>query len=381
MLPTKYRGVATIDGEKIPAELQLDADHLRLALEQGEELIRWPLAYLDIEPKRKGGYELKRGNESFGFEPSVDDGLGDEISLRRRFSPERPAPQKEPRRPTVADRVRAAGRGVHRRPALLEGRDLDMGTAGMVLGVLAIVVLIVAAVSGAFSTGPATVVVGDVGVTPSLNTAPAPTEAPAPTVPPTVAAATVTSAPAPTTTVAAPSTTVAPTTTAAPPTTTPSTTAPSIVGPPPSAFELTPDEAVAQWDALARPLSPALAATDVSVSADEFRFNSGGFVVVEGVATDGVVSQVTLRGDPSGTVSDDREVLTALGLTVALVEPSLPPEGRRQLLSGLGLDIDDPELDGLNGAFDYQGKAYSLRWDEESGRLIFQIGPAPDDGE
>ena len=87
-------------------------------------------------------------------------------------------------------------------------------------------------------------------------------------------------------------------------------------------------------------------------------------------------------GDPSGSDIDDRRVLTALGLTVALVEPDLPPEGRRQLLAALGLDVENPVLAGLDDTLTYEGQDYALRWDDSLQKVRFEVVPStPADGD
>lgn len=380
MLPTTYPGAATVAGEHIRAELELHSDHIRLAIGGDQEILRWPIRSLDVAPTKGGGYRLRHGAESFTFEPSVDDGLGDEISLRRRFSdlvptdlePTPPPPVSE----TIADRIASNGRGLHRSQSVLSGRDLPMRTVLLVLGVLALVIVVVATVTGSFDSRPATVIVAADGsvlespqpfpddvVAPATNVEAIP-EAPvttvaeaAPAVPPSVAAATVTTPPP---------TTVPPTTT-------------TMAPPPPvgSAFELTPAELASSWDSLARPLSPALMVSGLSSGDGSFSFGAGDFVRLEGSTTEDIVDQIVVLGDPSGTVADDRQVLTALGIAVALVEPDLPPEGRRELLSGLGLDVESPNLAGLDGAFEYREKDYRLRWDGNRARIVFEVSPAP----
>lgn len=374
MLPTTYRGDANVDGERIPAVLRLGEDTVSLLVGDETEVLNWPITSLEVIPSKKGGYELRRGAESFQFAPEIDDGLGDEISLRRRFSSSEPpaVPPTEPL-PTIADRVAAAGTGTHRpktrrdrQPALLEGKDLGIRSAVVILAVLAGIVTTVAVVSGSMEGQPTTVVVG---ADAPLPTATAPAEEPSPvtSVPPTSAVAEEPESTAPTT--VAP--TVAPATVTTQP---PATTAIPAGG---SVFEMTPDEMISRWNALAGAISTDIAATSLSSGDGAFGFEVGNFVTVEGVTRpDGTVRRLVFFGDPSGTVEDDRRVLSALGISVALVEPDLPPEGRRELLKALGLDVDNPVLEGLDGALEYRDNAYALRWDPELGRIVFDVTPA-----
>lgn len=375
MLPTSYRGAATIDGEEIAAELHLDAGDITLLLEDEQEVLRWPITQTDITAIRNGDYRLRMGEDAFEFTPVVDDGLGDEIALRRRFAQNEPTPplagaeagsQTNPA-PTIADRVVEAGRISTRRPGVLEGKDLGLRTALVVLGVLALAVVSVAVWSGALQNRPVTVVVGADATSP-------------PTVVPetTVAAPTTVLPDVPATTIPpqAPATTVAPvaTTTLTPPTVAPATVTTSTTVPPPtSVFEMTPQQLTAQWDRLALPLDSVLGADGLTTSESAFSFTAGDYVDIQGSLSGDRVSSIRLLGDPTGPDFEDRRVLSALGITVAMVEPALPPSGRRQLLENLGLDIANPDVEGLDGAFPYGGKDWVLRYDGEF--IVLEVAP------
>lgn len=109
---------------------------------------------------------------------------------------------------------------------------------------------------------------------------------------------------------------------------------------------------VSSWNELAReyayhlaiagdslPLSTAPAAT-VHLTYDE----------------DGVL---VLSMAPKGT-GTDRDILVAMGLAVAWADPSLGPDGRRDLLSTLGVDVDAPDLADMGGELARNGVQYSL---------------------
>ncbi|HSJ34595.1 MAG TPA: hypothetical protein VLB85_06030, partial [Acidimicrobiia bacterium] len=344
MLPTSYRGAATIDGEAMAAELHLDAENITLRLENEQQVLRWPISQTDVSAIRNGDYRLRMGEETFEFTPVVDDGLGDEIALRRRFAQNGaatslddaggslPAPA-----PSIADRVVEAGRTSARRPGVLEGKDLGLRTALVVLGVLALAVVSVAVWSGALQNRPETVVVGADASAPTTQAAPEATVAPPTTVPATTVPP------------AAPATTLPPatTTTLTPPTVAPATvTTATTVPPPTSVFEMTPEQFAAEWDRVARPLDPALGAGQLEASDTGFSFDAGDYVEVQGGLTDGRVRRIRILGDPSGPDFEDRRVLSALGITVAVVEPGLPASGRRDLLESLGLDVSNPVVEG-----------------------------------
>jgi hypothetical protein len=372
MLPTSYRGAATINGEALAAELHLDAENITLRLEDEQEVLRWPITRTDVTAIRSGDYRLRMGEEAFEFTPVVDDGLGDEIALRRRFAQNESAipavdvgeaPQPAPPL-TIADRVTEAGRTSARRPGVLEGKDLGLRTALVVLGILALAVVSVAVWSGALQDRPATVVVGADATSPT-------------TAAPNTTVAAPTTVPAPTTTAPeAPATTLPPatTTTLTPPTVAPATVTTSTTIPPPtSVFEMTPEQLAAGWDRIALGIDRALGAGSVAVGESTFSFSAGDYVEIQGSLADGRVSLIRLLGDPSGPDFEDRRVLTALGITVALVEPTLPPEGRRELLENLGLDIENPIVSELDDSFSYSGKDWVLRWDGEY--VVFEVAP------
>lgn len=377
MLPTKYRGDAVIDGERMAAELHLNSDSIRLALGPNQEVLRWPIMSLEVAATSRGTYELRHGAESFTFEPNVDDGLGDEISLRRRFVAEVPLHEEEKPEPfigpvaqaiaaasnggeSIADRVTAAGR--HRRTkALLERaaprlRSVVLGLATLVLvtGLAVVLSIMFDDVEPALDAAPdQNAVVAPEGETPEV--AGVTVTAPEPTVPPTTAL----------------------------PVTVPPTTPPTTEGPPTttvdlatSVWEMTPEQLAERWDAVTRPFSSTLMSSGFSVGDGRFSFSAGPFVRIEGSTSDGRVRQISFLGDPSGTVADDREVLTALGITVGMVEPRLPPEGRRELVSALGLDVENPVLADVDDTLDYLDNRYSLRFDRDSLLLIFQVEPA-----
>lgn len=376
MLPTSYRGAATIDGEGLPAELYLEGDHIRLRLDNDQEVLRWPIRAVEVDSTRNGDYRLQMGQESFEFAPAVDDGLGDEIALRRRFAgPEPPvftiehAPTNGSEPHTIADRIRQAGLSTPRRQGffegLLDGRDFGLRTALAVLGAVAVVAVAVAALSGAFDRTPAA---PEVGAAATVPAEPAPSTIPVSTTQP----------PAPATTLPATTTTLTP------PTVAPATVTTLVTTPPPtSVWEVTPEDLTAAWDGLAAPLEVPLGVTGLSTGTDDFGFDAGAYVRIEGaLGPDGLVDRVVFLGDPSGSDIDDRRVLTALGLTVALVEPDLPPEGRRQLLAALGLDVENPVLAGLDDTLTYEGQDYALRWDDSLQKVRFEVVPStPADGD
>lgn len=144
---------------------------------------------------------------------------------------------------------------------------------------------------------------------------------------------------------------------------------------------MTGEEFIASWRDRMLGLTPNLVPAEVGVGDAGFGFTSGPFTRVDGSTDEaGIVRRIVLRGDPSGTVRDDRHILTAIGVMIALTEPDLPPEGRRELIEALGLDIGNPNVAELDGALVYRDNQYRLFWDSSERRIVFDIQPADEDG-
>lgn len=354
MQPTTYRGDAIIDGESIDAELRLDLSSVRLALADGTEVLAWPLAVLDVRQDPRGAYRLTLGEESFSFVPIFDDGLDAEIESRQRLIGVRPALSPTVVAPSLptSHRPRTSAGRPHRR-GVLDGRDLSLRTAIGVLSLLAGLVLAVATLADR-QPNPATV--GAEAPTPEPTIA---------TIPPAVAGVTVT----------------APPPTAAPPRQTETTEGPVdtvTVVPLSGAFAGGPQQLLELWNTVAAGVPAAIAASDLEVSAQEgYVFRSGEFVSVSGALDDaGNVISLVVLGDPSGSPSDDRNVLAALGVALATVDPSWSADTRREILWRLGLDVARPRLDGLDGRLVLGGVSLALRWDPELARIVLEAAPA-----
>ncbi len=360
MLPTTYRGNATIDGETIDAVLRLDDGHLRLSNRHNSEILRWPLRMLAIESTKNGEYRLSAGERTFEFTPLIDDGLGDEIVLRTRFSPSTPVEEDDPApQLTVADQLAARVTSAQKRTGLMERFDRRARLL-MVLGAIA---------AGAI-LGIALWIVGSSG---SPGSSTATTVAASDTLP-------FTPGDAPATTVAS-NTDARPDTVAGPTTTTPRPSTTLATGPltpfSSDVFQLTSTEFIDLWSARAGTLDDLLTATEVSDSDGQFSFATGLYATISGSSDNAnTLDYIVFEGDPSGDVSSDRRVLSAMGLLVAMVEPDLPPRGRRELVSALGLNVDNPYLGNLDGQLTYHERYFHLYWDSNIHRVVFEVMPA-----
>jgi hypothetical protein len=97
-------------------------------------------------------------------------------------------------------------------------------------------------------------------------------------------------------------------------------------------------------------------------------------VTMEGVL-DPAAGNVTLRGTPTGTPEGDGAILSALGILIGTADPTLDGGDRKALLGQLGLDVDRPELGGINGSLTHNGLLYRLVYQAEANSLEFVITP------
>ena len=97
-------------------------------------------------------------------------------------------------------------------------------------------------------------------------------------------------------------------------------------------------------------------------------------VTLEGVL-DPVAGNVTMRATPTGTPEGDGAILNALGILIGTADPSLNGSDRRALLAQLGLDVDRPELGGIDGSLTHNGLAYRMVYQADQNTLEFAITP------
>lgn len=94
------------------------------------------------------------------------------------------------------------------------------------------------------------------------------------------------------------------------------------------------------------------------------------------VQPDGTLDQFTLVIDPTGPAEYDRIGIQALGVAIATVDPGRSPEGRASLLGELGLNVRQPLLEGVDGASEAAGIAYTLFYDAAANLLTLTVSPA-----
>ncbi len=164
------------------------------------------------------------------------------------------------------------------------------------------------------------------------------------------------------------------------PTTVPGTTAPttvdSTVAGAPLVFDLAPDAFVERWNENAAGVSPNLRFRS-SLPASEFEVGFTGFIAMIG-SFDGQgegIAAYTLEVDPTGPSSSDQLGIQALGLAIAVADPSLEPAERGAVLGAMGLNVRDPQLGGLDGRISRNGVDYRLLFDQEDLVLRLTISP------
>jgi len=170
--------------------------------------------------------------------------------------------------------------------------------------------------------------------------------------------------------------------TVATPTTAASTTGSTTPGEPPtpddpSAFQLAPEAFVERWNETASLVSPSLRFRS-SLPAGDFEVGFTQYIAMIGTsgATPSGLSSFTLEIDPTGPSSSDRLGIQALGLAIAVADPTLEPEERGAVLNAMGLDVRDPDLAGLNGSFTRNGVEYGLVYDAEDLILRLTVSPS-----
>ncbi|HEY7704912.1 MAG TPA: hypothetical protein VID03_08815 [Acidimicrobiia bacterium] len=137
-----------------------------------------------------------------------------------------------------------------------------------------------------------------------------------------------------------------------------------------SAFAGTVADFATGWNTLADRLDPGLVLPDGLPPA--FSQDPVGYVTVAGEADADPWFKVT--GRSSGTAAGDRRVLVAMGMALAIADPSLSGNDRADLLRALGLDVTNPQLDGINGSLTHNGVTYTLVY--TGGELTLTIAPA-----
>ena len=138
-----------------------------------------------------------------------------------------------------------------------------------------------------------------------------------------------------------------------------------------SVFDLTPTQFSEQWN-----LTSARLNADLPVRG---RLGPGSFesvlleaLTLQGTVDDeGTLSRIVVAGDPAA--DSDESIIAAWGVAIAVAEPDLSGEGRRDLLVRLGFDLSRRDLSNLDGEVEQAGIRYSLRYLPAFSSVIFTL--------
>ncbi len=89
--------------------------------------------------------------------------------------------------------------------------------------------------------------------------------------------------------------------------------------------------------------------------------------------SDDTIASVVVVIDPSGDSEDDQLALAILGVAITVADPGLTGAERRAVLEQLGLDVDRPDLTGLDGETRYPGVRYTIQYFPEFSSLLFSL--------
>lgn len=152
-------------------------------------------------------------------------------------------------------------------------------------------------------------------------------------------------------------------------TTTPSTATVA----PETIFDISAPSFVQGWNAVAVRSSDALQ-IDATPTLGPFELAFTSFMGISGVVgEDGTVDSYTAMIDPNGNSDSDRLGLQLLGVGVLASDPAITGPEAQQILLGMGLDVNNPQLAGIDGAVDREGLHYTLFYDGEAQRLLLTV--------
>lgn len=154
-------------------------------------------------------------------------------------------------------------------------------------------------------------------------------------------------------------------------------TATSSEDPPVSAFQLEPALFVVEWNRLALEFGAEDLLIRSALPRGSFETSLAPLITLQGTTDDdGRVRSIVLVADPSGDSESDRLAIASWGIAMKAADPSLTGTDRRELLSELGLDVDRPELGGLDGEAVRNGVRYSMQYFAAFSSVLLNISPA-----
>jgi hypothetical protein len=140
-----------------------------------------------------------------------------------------------------------------------------------------------------------------------------------------------------------------------------------------SVFDGAPAAFVTSWNATSQALGASLPVT-AGPGAFEHEFSPVLRLEWE-TGGGGVLAGYQVVVDTTGTGESGRVALAALGVAIAVADPTLDAAGRRAVLTTLGYDVTNPVLAAMDGDTEANGVRYSLRYVPEFSTLLFSVRP------
>lgn len=138
-------------------------------------------------------------------------------------------------------------------------------------------------------------------------------------------------------------------------------------------FSQAPPVFASQWNSVANQLGADLVIRG-RIPTGRFEVRLTPRLILQGTIDDGgTLSTLVMSADPEGDAEEDQLVIAAWGIAIAVIEPDLDAPDRKELLRGLGLDIDNPQLEELDGELDLGDHRYTLRYLPEFNSILFTV--------
>lgn len=141
-------------------------------------------------------------------------------------------------------------------------------------------------------------------------------------------------------------------------------------------FDVIPAAFVEDWNTVADEFDVPLLIRGAPASAGfeaEFTEHLGLQVTTD---LDGTLSSVVVTADPAGDTESDALVVQAWGVAIAVGNPELDSAERREVLRRLGIDVDRPDLAGLDGEATVGRTRYTLQYLSDFSTVLFTMASA-----
>ena len=142
-----------------------------------------------------------------------------------------------------------------------------------------------------------------------------------------------------------------------------------------SAFDLDPSLLVVEWNRVAREFGSQLLIRD-ALPRGSFDTQLAPLISLQGTTDDqGDVRSLVVVADPSGDTDSDQATIATWGIALTVADPSLTERDRREILDEMGLDVDFPQLGGLDGETTRNGIRYTMKYFQSFSSVLLTIAP------